>query len=95
MVDALKTARDTADETRTAMTMIGTSVNETTNSFVEISSEMNSLAGTSTSVRDAMMLLPESAADLNIRADTAIEHISEIAEERLPNCSGQPMKSAI
>lgn len=80
MVDALKTARDTADETRTAMTMIGTSVNETTNSFVEISSEMNSLAGTSTSVRDAMMLLPESAADLNIRADTAIEHISEIAE---------------
>ena len=80
MVDALHIARDTADETRTAMTVIGNSVNETTNTFLEISSEMNSLAGTSTSVRDAMMLLPESAADLNARADTAIDHIHRIAE---------------
>lgn len=81
MVEALHTARDTADETRTAMTVIGNSVNETTNSFLEISSEMNSLASTSTSVRDAMMLLPESAADLNTRADTAIVHITQIAEK--------------
>lgn len=81
MLDALHVARDTADETRTAMTMIGNSVNETTSSFVEISSEMNRLAGTSTSVRDAVMLVPESAADLNARADTAIVHINEIAGE--------------
>ncbi|MGP1431087.1 MAG: methyl-accepting chemotaxis protein [Treponema sp.] len=81
MLDALHIARDTADETRTAMTVIGNSVNETTNTFLEISSEMNSLAGTSTSVRDAMMLLPESAADLNARADTAIDHIARIAEQ--------------
>ena len=81
MVEALEVARDTADETRTAMTLIGNSVNETTASFVEISSEMNMLAGTSTSVRDAVMLVPESAADLNNRADTAIEYINKIADQ--------------
>ena len=46
---------------------------------VEISSEMNMLADTSTSVRDAVMLVPGSAADLNARADTAIEHVNKIA----------------
>ena len=81
MLEVLQIARDTADETRTAMTMIGSSVNETTSSFVEISSEMNMLAGTSTSVRDAVMLVPESAADLNARADTAIEHVNQIANQ--------------
>ena len=81
MLEALQTARTTADETRTAMTLIGSSVNETTNSFVEISSEMNMLASTSTSVRDAVMLVPESAADLNARADTAIEHVNQIANQ--------------
>ena len=81
MVEALQVARNTADETRTAMTLIGNSVNETTTSFVEISSEMNMLAGTSTSVRDAVMLVPESAADLNDRADTTIEHINKIADQ--------------
>lgn len=81
MLEALQIARDTADETRTAMTLIGNSVNETTSSFVEISSEMNMLAGTSTSVRDAVMLVPESAADLNNRADTAIEYINKIADQ--------------
>ena len=79
MLEALQVARNTADETRTAMTLIGNSVNETTTSFVEISSEMNMLAGTSTSVRDAVMLVPGSAADLNARADTAIEHVNKIA----------------
>jgi len=79
MVDALHTARDTADETRTAMAWVGNSVNETTGSFVEISSEMNRLAETGSSVRDAVMLVPESAADLNTRADTAMEHIDTIA----------------
>ena len=39
------------------------------------------LAGTSTSVRDAVMLVPESAADLNARADTAIEHVNQIANQ--------------
>jgi len=81
MLEALQTARSTADETRTAMTLIGSSVNETTSSFVEISSEMNMLADTSTSVRDAVMLVPESAADLNARADTAIEHVNKIADQ--------------
>ena len=81
MLEALQIARNTADETRTAMTLIGNSVNETTSSFVEISSEMNMLAGTSTSVRDAVMLVPESAADLNARADTAIEHVNKIADQ--------------
>lgn len=81
MLEVLQIARDTADETRTAMTMIGSSVNETTSSFVEISSEMNMLASTSTSVRDAVMLVPESAADLNARADTAIEHVNQIANQ--------------
>ena len=81
MLEALQIARSTADETRTAMTLIGNSVNETTTSFVEISSEMNMLAGTSTSVRDAVMLVPESVADLNIRADTAIEHVNQIADQ--------------
>ncbi|WP_230978052.1 CZB domain-containing protein [Treponema vincentii] len=42
---------------------------------------MNMLAGTSTSVRDAVMLVPESAADLNNRADTAIEYINKIADQ--------------
>ena len=74
--DASKTLKN---ETRTAMTLIGSSVNETTSSFVEISSEMNMLADTSTSVRDAVMLVPGSAADLNARADTAIEHVNKIA----------------
>ena len=78
MVEALHTARDTADETRTAMIWIGNSVNEATNSFVEISSEMNKLAETGSSVREAVMLVPESAADLNIRADTAMEHVKAI-----------------
>ena len=81
MLEALQVARNTADETRTAMILIGNSVNETTSSFVEISSEMNMLAGTSTSVRDAVMLVPESAADLNNRADTAIEHVNKIADQ--------------
>jgi len=81
MVEALHIARNTADETRTAMTLIGNSVNETTASFVEISVEMNSLAETGTSVRDAVMLVPESAADLNARADAAIAHINEIADQ--------------
>ena len=81
MLEALQVARNTADETRTAMTMIGNSVNATTSSFVEISSEMNMLADTSTSVRDAVMLVPGSAADLNARADTAIEHVNEIADQ--------------
>ena len=36
MVEALEVARDTADETRTAMTLIGNSVNETTASFVGV-----------------------------------------------------------
>lgn len=81
MLEALQVARNTADETRTAMTMIGNSVNATTSSFVEISSEMNMLADTSMSVRDAVMLVPGSAADLNARADTAIEHVNEIADQ--------------
>lgn len=81
MLDVLQTARTTADETRGAMDWIGNSVNETTSSFVEISSEMNRLAGTGSSVRDAVLLVPQSAADLNTRADTAMEHINQIAEE--------------
>ncbi|WP_428769567.1 methyl-accepting chemotaxis protein [Treponema sp. HNW] len=81
MLDVLQTARTTADETRGAMDMIGNSVQETTGSFVEISSEMNRLADTGSSVRKAVLLVPQSAADLNIRADTAMEHINQIAEE--------------
>lgn len=81
MLEALQVARNTADETRTAMMLIGNSVNETTSSFVDISSEMNMLAGTSTSVREAVMLVPESAADLNARADAAIEHVNKIADQ--------------
>jgi putative methyl-accepting chemotaxis protein len=79
MLDALSTARGTADETRTAMSWIGNSVNETANSFTEISSEMNRLAETGSSVRNAVMRVPEAAADLNERADTAMEHINQIA----------------
>ncbi|MEL3905997.1 MAG: methyl-accepting chemotaxis protein [Treponema sp.] len=81
MLDVLNTARSTAAETRSAMDLIGSSVNETTSSFVEISSEMNRLAGTGSSVRDAVMRVPQSAADLNTRADTAMEHINQIASE--------------
>lgn len=81
MLDVLNTARNTADETRSAMDLIGSSVNETTNSFVEISSEMNRLAETGNSVRDTVMLVPQSAADLNTRADTAMGHIDQIASE--------------
>ncbi|MGP1593822.1 MAG: methyl-accepting chemotaxis protein [Treponema sp.] len=81
MVEALRSARDTANETRSAMDWIGNSVKETTGSFEEISSEMNRLAGTGTSVRDAVMQVPQSASDLNIRADTAMDHINQIAGE--------------
>lgn len=81
MLDALATARGTADETREAMSWIGNSVNETTSSFIEISSEMNRLASTGSSVKDSVMLVPKAAADLNKRADTAMEHINEIAQE--------------
>lgn len=81
MLDVLRTAHDTADETRTAMDWIGNSVNETTSSFIEISSEMNQLAETGSSVREAVMHVPESAADLNSRADTAMEHVNQIAGE--------------
>ncbi len=81
MLDVLSTARGTADETRNAMDMIGNSVNETSNSFMEISSEMNSLADTGSSVRSAVMQVPQAAADLNTRADNAMEHISQIAEQ--------------
>ena len=81
MVDALHSARDTANETRSAMDWIGNSVKKTTGSFEEISDEMNRLAGTGTSVRDAVMQVPQSAADLNIRADTAMGHVNQIAGE--------------
>ncbi|MGP1575934.1 MAG: methyl-accepting chemotaxis protein [Treponema sp.] len=81
MVDALHSARDTANETRSAMDWIGNSVKKTTGSFEEISNEMNRLASTGTSVRDAVMQVPESASDLNIRADTAMEHINQITGE--------------
>lgn len=81
MLDVLQTARITADETRGAMDLIGNSVQETTGSFVEISSEMNKLTGTGSSVRDAVLRVPQAAADLNVRADTAMEHINQIAEE--------------
>ncbi|MGP1454325.1 MAG: methyl-accepting chemotaxis protein [Treponema sp.] len=78
MLDALNTAKGTADETRAAMTWIGNSVNETSASFSEISSEMNSLAATGDSVRATIVQVPQAAADLNTRADTAMEHINQI-----------------
>lgn len=79
MLDALNTAKGTADETRAAMAWIGNSVNETSASFSEISSEMNSLAATGDSVRATVVQVPQAAADLNVRADTAMEHIEQIA----------------
>ncbi len=81
MVDTLNNARGTADETRKAMDWIGNSVNETTGSFIEISSEMNGLAETGGSVHDAVMRVPDAVADLKEMADIVTDHISRITDD--------------
>lgn len=81
MVDTLNSARGTADETREAMDWIGNSVNETTGSFIEISSEMNGLAETGDSVHEAVMRVPDAVANLKTMADSVTEHVAKITDE--------------
>ena len=81
MVDTLNNARGTADETRKAMDWIGNSVNETTGSFVEISSEMNDLTDTGNSVQAVVQKVPEAVEDLKALADVVTEHVDTITGE--------------
>ena len=81
MVDTLNNARGTADETRKAMDWIGNSVNETTGSFIEISSEMNGLAETGDSVHEAVARVPNAVADLKTMADSVTDHVERITNE--------------
>jgi len=81
MVDTLNSARGTADETREAMDWIGNSVNETTGSFIEISSEMNDLAETGNSVQKVVTRVPNAVADLKEMSDIVTEHVAKITDE--------------
>jgi len=81
MVDTLNSARGTAAETREAMDWIGNSVNETTGSFIEISSEMNELAETGNSVQKVVTRVPTAVADLKEMSDIVTEHVSKITDE--------------
>ena len=81
MVDTLNNARGTADETRKAMDWIGKSVNETTGSFIEISSEMNELTDKGNSVQEVVSRVPEAVADLKALADVVTEHVDTITGE--------------
>jgi len=81
MVDTLNNARGTADETRKAMDWIGNSVNETTGSFIEISSEMNGLTDTGNSVQSVVRKVPEAVEDLKALADVVTEHVDTITGE--------------
>jgi len=81
MVDTLNNARGTADETRQAMDWIGKSVNETTGSFIEISSEMNELTDTGNSVQAVVRKVPEAVEDLKALADVVTDHVDTITAE--------------
>jgi len=81
MVDTLNNARGTADETRRAMDWIGQSVNETTGSFIEISSEMNGLTEKGDSVRSAVTQVPQAVENLKRMGDIVTQQVTNVFQE--------------
>lgn len=81
MVDTLNSARGTADETRKAMDWIGKSVNETTGSFIEISSEINGLTEKGDSVRSAVTQVPLAVENLKEMGDIVTKQVENVFKE--------------
>ncbi len=81
MIDTLADARHTADEAGTAMKWIGGKVDETTDSFKEITAEMNELSASSVDVLSSVQSISHSTSELSGKFSEITNHMGNITAE--------------